>query len=136
VLQATRESESASGYPTFDAELVSSDELYRVPMGRSRFLRRVGTVVFGAAIAGAVRTSDAFACTTGAPPAPCGPSHACCCCNAYSGCCSSDCTARDSGCGANGDGWYVCVNGIQYFCADYWSGSDKCTCLISERRSC
>lgn len=114
--------------PPVDPEPLSDADMESVRFGRSRLLKRLGGATFGYAIASAIEASPVFACTKGAPPPCCGPSHECCCCSGYSGCCDPGCTDRNSGCGPEGDGWYTCCSGTYIFCHDYWSGGDKCIC--------
>lgn len=127
----------ASGADTqvYDPEVLDAIDLEQVRFGRSRFLKKLGTMTFGASMAAAVGASSAAACTAGTIP-QCGPSPRCCCCNSISGCCDNGCTGRNSLCGPNGDGWYTCYNTYQYFCADYWSGGDKCLCAIPTGKRC
>lgn len=131
----SRSSSPSPSAPRFASEVLDEEELARVRFGRNRFLRRLGGTVFGVAMASAIEASPAFACTAGSIP-QCGPSPRCCCCNAQVGCCDNGCTGRNSGCGAHGDGWYTCYQGTYYFCADYWSGGDKCLCAIPVRTGC
>jgi hypothetical protein len=120
----------ASDYaPPVAAQPLSDEEMATVRFGRSKMLKRAGGLVFGFAVGSAIDASPILACTLGSPPPGCGPSHECCCCSGYSGCCSANCSDRVGDCGGpGGDGWYVCYNGTYIFCHDYWSGSDKCIC--------
>jgi hypothetical protein len=117
---------SVGPFGRMDPEVLEGADLDQVPLGRNRFLKKLGGMCFGVAMAAAIDASPSAACTAGSIP-QCGPSPRCCCCNAWSGCCDNGCTSRYSGCG-NGYGWYTCYNHYQYFCADYWSGGDKCLC--------
>ncbi len=119
--------------PTFRTEPLDEAAMERVPLGRSKFLRRLGATVFGLSVTSAVKASPLLACLGGSVRAQCGPSashNRCCCCNAYSGCCDANCTDRNSGCGGSGPpwGWYFCYNHTYYYCRDFWSNGDACIC--------
>jgi hypothetical protein len=133
----TASADQAHSVPRFDTEVLDEEELRRVRLGRSRFLRRAGLTVFGLAMTAAIKASPAYACTAGPTPI-CGPSHKCCCCNAQVGCCDPGCSGRNSGCGSGGYGWYTCYQGTYYFCGDYWSptGGDPCVCPIPVQTGC
>lgn len=96
--------------------------------GRSRFLRYVGGAVFGAVAMRMLAADPALAHGT-TPPACCGPSGTCSCCNGTT-CCSSKCSKRTGECNGELGGWYCCMSsGTLFFCADWWdSDGHKCIC--------
>lgn len=129
---AGRAAAATSDAGSFIVEPLIGPDYDHARLGRSRLLGSLSASLFGAVAASLVKTSDAFACTLGSAPSPCGPSKECCCCNANGACCSANCSVRHGECDNGGDAWYdavrigACYN--QYRCADYWSGGDRCIC--------
>lgn len=97
-------------------------------LSRNRFLTRLGTVAFGVLASQAVGVPAWAHRST--PPRCCGPSGQCNCCSGDQ--CCGGCSARNSGCGSSGYGWYCCNiggDGRYYFCRDWWDADDhKCIC--------
>lgn len=103
------------------------DLLTDIPFGRSKALRVLGVMLFGA-VATAVDPARAMA-GTASPPPPCYGFNQCPHCN-YCSCTCYKCRSLTTTCG-EGDGhcWIVCSNRRLSKCCDYYCpGFGNCIC--------